>query len=164
MTKLLSFLLPIIVLISCSTSKMEYTDHSLVDPKDVQIYRDDYGVPHIFGKTDADAAYGLAWANAEDAFGWMQETLLAGSGRMARYSGKDGASVDFFNHFIGAEKLIKEKFDSDVSKETLRYMEGFCQGINAYAAAHPDEVILKGLFPTNPKELLKSYVVSMSFW
>ncbi|MEZ5003845.1 MAG: penicillin acylase family protein [Chitinophagales bacterium] len=163
MTRSILFVLSFTLFISCSNSKMEYVDHDQVDPKNVEIYRDEYGVPHIFGKTDAEAAYGLAWANAEDGFDWMQETLLAGSGRMGRYLGKEGAAIDFFNHFIGAEKLIKEKFDSDVPESTLRYMEGFCQGINAYAAAHPDEVLLKGLFPTNPKELMKSYIVSMSF-
>ena len=37
-----------------------------INPEDVEIIRDSYGVPHIYGKTDADTAYGLAWAHAED--------------------------------------------------------------------------------------------------
>ena len=36
-----------------------------VNPKNVEIIRDTFGVPHIYAKTDAGAAYGLAWANAE---------------------------------------------------------------------------------------------------
>ena len=36
--------------------------------KNIQIARDEFGVPHIFGQSDADAAYGLAWAHAEDDF------------------------------------------------------------------------------------------------
>ena len=43
----------------------------------VTIYRDTWGVPHIFGKTDADAAYGLAYAHAEDDLQNMQDALLA---------------------------------------------------------------------------------------
>ena len=43
-----------------------------VNPKNVEIIRDTFGVPHIYAKTDAGAAYGLAWANAEDDFETMQ--------------------------------------------------------------------------------------------
>ena len=39
---------------------------------EVEIVRDQWGVPHIFGKTDADVAYGLAWAHAEDDFKAIQ--------------------------------------------------------------------------------------------
>ena len=39
-----------------------------VNPKDIKIVRDKWGVPHIYGKTDADVIYGFAWAHAEDNF------------------------------------------------------------------------------------------------
>jgi acyl-homoserine-lactone acylase len=45
-------------------------------PENVTIVRDTFGVPHIYGKTDADAAYGLAWAHCEDAFELIQQNLL----------------------------------------------------------------------------------------
>jgi len=41
----------------------------------VKILRDTYGVPHIFGHTDADAAYGLAYAHSEDDFLTIQQVL-----------------------------------------------------------------------------------------
>ncbi|HWW57582.1 MAG TPA: penicillin acylase family protein, partial [Sphingopyxis sp.] len=44
-------------------------------PTDVRIARDKFGVPHIFGKTDADVAYGVAYAHAEDDFSTLQEVL-----------------------------------------------------------------------------------------
>ena len=47
--------------------------------KNVEIVRDAFGVPHIFGKTDADVAYGLAWAHAEDDFKTIQQGYLAGN-------------------------------------------------------------------------------------
>ena len=37
-----------------------------INPNNIDIVRDKYGVPHIFSKTDAELAYGLAWAHAED--------------------------------------------------------------------------------------------------
>jgi acyl-homoserine-lactone acylase len=151
-----------IVLISCS-KKESYTFKYPIDVKNVEIYRDEYGVPHIFGKTDADVAYGLAWANAEDAFNWMQEAMLAGSGKMGRNLGKDGASADFFTHFIGAKELVAERYESEVSEEMKRYIEGYTQGVNAFAAKHPEKVLYKGLFPTTPQVILQNYIVSMSF-
>ena len=57
-----------------------------IDPENVTIVRDQWGVPHIFGKTDADVAYGLAWANAEDSFALMQELMLIAKGMYARYN------------------------------------------------------------------------------
>ena len=50
-------------------------------PTDVQIARDKFGVPHIFGKTDADVAYGIAFAHAEDDFSTLQEVLAMTRGR-----------------------------------------------------------------------------------
>ena len=49
-----------------------------IDVKNINIIRDNYGVPHIYGKTDEEVAYGLAWATAEDDFESMQQNLLAG--------------------------------------------------------------------------------------
>ena len=46
---------------------------SQINPKNIEIVRDNYGVPHIYGKTDADVAYGLAWAHSEDDFKTIQE-------------------------------------------------------------------------------------------
>ena len=46
-----------------------------INPENIKIVRDKWGVPHIFAKTDPEVAYGLAWANAEDDFKTMQLTL-----------------------------------------------------------------------------------------
>jgi acyl-homoserine-lactone acylase len=54
----------------------------------VKILRDTYGVPHIFGHTDADAAYGLAYAHSEDDFLTIQQVLLAARGNLASVYGK----------------------------------------------------------------------------
>ncbi|MDP5120669.1 MAG: penicillin acylase family protein, partial [Spirosomaceae bacterium] len=45
-----------------------YVSFSQINPENIDIVRDKWGVPHIFGKTDAETSYGLAWANAEDDF------------------------------------------------------------------------------------------------
>ena len=53
---------------------------SQINPKNIEIVRDQYGFPHIFGKTDAEVAYGLAWAHSEDDFKTIQQAYIAGNG------------------------------------------------------------------------------------
>ena len=53
---------------------------SQVNPNNISIVRDKWGVPHIYGNTDEDVAYGLAYAHAEDDFDTIFEILLASRG------------------------------------------------------------------------------------
>ena len=62
---------------------------------DVEIVRDRFGVPHINGRTDADAAYGLAFAHAEDDFSTIQDVIAMTRGRYGAIAGPDGAQVDY---------------------------------------------------------------------
>jgi len=54
-----------------------------INTKNITILRDKYGVPHIYGKTDEEVAYGLAWATAEDDFKSMQENFLTARSRLS---------------------------------------------------------------------------------
>ena len=132
-----------------------------VNPEDVTIVRDKWGVPHIFGKTDADAAYGLAWANAEDDFHTMQELVITAKGLAGKMMGVEGAERDFFSHAIGFRDRIDEEFDQ-LSDDYVRYIEGYCQGINAYAKAHKKEIRVKGTFPVTPKDIVGGYMFALS--
>lgn len=132
-----------------------------INPDNIRIARDEWGVAHIFTKTDAEAAYGLAWANAEDAFETMQELLIIGKQMMGIKDGKAGAPFDFFVHSIGTQKT----YDAQVgllSKEYLEYIDGYCQGINAFAKAHPEQVLIKKSFPISSEDVLKAYTVGFS--
>lgn len=55
-----------------------------------EVIRDEWGVPHILGKTDADVAFGTAWAHAEDDFSTLQEVVAMTRGDMARLPGRMG--------------------------------------------------------------------------
>lgn len=132
-----------------------------IDAERIVIARDRWGVPHIFAPTDAEVAYGLAWANAEDAFEILQEALAVAKGKMGELKGKEGAKFDFFVHAIGARQTVDSLF-STLSPDYVEYLQGYAQGINDYAAAHSEAVLLKGLFPVTPKDLTVAYVVSFS--
>lgn len=134
------------------------SEFAKVDASAVQIVRDAWGVPHIFAKYDHEVAYGLAWANAEDDFGTVQELVIAGQGRAGRYMGKDGAKRDFLVHAFDVKGIVDAKFDSIFSEDYKRYIDGYAQGLNAYAEQYPEEVLVPGLFPINGKDLVYTNV------
>ncbi len=132
-----------------------------INPKNIDIVRDQWGVPHIYGKTDAETSYGLAWAHAEDDFVTIQQTLLAGKGLLGIKMGKKGAAIDYFVQLIHAQKIVDERLNT-LSPTFRAVLNGYVQGINAYAKSHNEEVTLKKLFPINEKDLLTSYVISLA--
>ena len=67
---------------------------------DVQIIRDEWGIPHILGKTDADTAHGLAYAHAEDDFATIQDVFLAVRGKLASEAGLAMAPNDYYVRLI----------------------------------------------------------------
>lgn len=134
--------------------------HSQVNPKNVEIVRDTYGVPHIYGQTDADAIYGLAWAGCEDDFATIQKMLLAVDGRLAETDGKGGAVLDFLSFISGAVEIVDTAYDKTFSPGFKKLIEAYAQGLNTYAAAHPDEVLRPGLFPVGPKQIVAQYIVT----
>ena len=90
--------------------------HSQIKPNNIEIVRDQFGVPHIYAQTDAEVAYGLAWANAEDDFSTIQEAYLAGNAMLSNHIGLKGAAADFITQFIGSKSLIEDKIE-DISEE-----------------------------------------------
>ncbi len=124
------------------------------DISKIEIVRDSFGVPHIFAPTDAGVAYGLAWANAEDDFSTIQQAYLAGKKMLGLYSGKKGAAVDFVVHFIRAEEIVNENYATGISPAFKEVLQGYCDGLNSYARAHPREVLIKKLFPVTPRQVL----------
>lgn len=133
-----------------------------VNPSTIDIVRDKWGVPHIYAKTDAAVAYGLAWANSEDDFKTIQQGFLAGKAMLGSYSGKSGATVDYIVQLLQCRKIVEERYEKDIATDYKRVLEGYAAGINAYAKAHPKEVLLKNLFPVTPKDMLAYSVLQLA--
>jgi acyl-homoserine-lactone acylase len=139
--------------------------YAQINPANIQIARDVWGVPHIFAPTDAEVAYGLAWANAEDDFGSIQEQLLASQSKLAQVKGKSAAVLDVIAHLIGLQELVDTAYHQNTfSPDFQRVMQGYLAGINAYARQNPDKVWLKGSFPISEKDLLRSYVLGFALF
>lgn len=132
------------------------------DPNDIQIARDSLGVPHIYAPTDAGVAYGLAWAHAEDDFATIQQQLLIVRSRSAEVLGKESAPADLVVAMLGLRDLVTaEKYQTQLSPAFRQVLEGYCAGLNRYAAMHPEEVELKGLFPVTGRDLVAGYLLGL---
>ena len=124
---------------------------------DVTIYRDTWGVPHVFGKKDKDTAYGLAYAHAEDDFKTIQDIMLSLRGNLAMTYGKDGAANDYMVQLLKIWEVVESSYQVQLSADVRAICEGYADGLNHYAARHPDEVV-RGMFPVSGKDVVAGFV------
>ncbi|MEJ7769797.1 MAG: penicillin acylase family protein [Chitinophagaceae bacterium] len=105
--------------------------------KRVTIIRDNWGVPHIYGKTDADAVFGLMYAQCEDNFKGIELNYLYQLGRQAEVDGEEVVYQDLQLQLIAdTAEAIKEYKASAVPFKKL--LEAFADGINFYLYKHPE--------------------------
>ena len=143
MKKIFKLLIALSISISC---------YSQINPKDIDIVRDEYGVPHIYGKTDADVAYGLAWAHCEDDFKTIQEAYLAGNGLLTKHLGLKGASADLLTQVIESKQTVNKLFYT-LSDDFIKILQAYSDGINKYAELHSEQILVKDLFPITPRKM-----------
>ncbi|WP_462254104.1 penicillin acylase family protein [Ferruginibacter sp.] len=132
-----------------------------INPAAIDIVRDSFGVPHIFAKTDAEVAYGLAWAEAEDDFESMQQVVLPVKGLMGKVLGKAGAAGDYAFALFRCREITEEKWNT-LSPEFLKLIDGYVQALNHYAVTHPSVVLHKNLFPITAKDYIASSVLALT--
>ena len=130
---------------------------------DVQIVRDAFGVPHINGKTDADASYGLAYAHAEDDFDTIQEVIAMTRGRSGAMLGSDGAKTDYAMQLLGARATAERDYAA-IPADVRAATEAYAAGLNTYAEKHPGEVRLPKLFPVNGQDVVTGFVLRAPFF
>ena len=108
---------------------------------DVRIRRDTFGVPHILGRTAADAAYGLAYAHCEDDFATLQESIFTSRGKLASIKGAAGLPSDDLFRLMDVDRILDARYESDLSPALRHILDGYAAGVNRYAALHPDKVL-----------------------
>lgn len=103
----------------------------------VSITRDDWGVAHIHGKTDADAVFGMAYAQAEDDFNRVETNFMTALGRTAEAEGEKAIWADLRQKlFIDPAVLKADYAKSPAWLKAL--MNGWADGLNYYLATHPN--------------------------
>jgi len=107
------------------------------EAQNVTITRDTWGIPHIHGKTDADAVFGLVYAQAEDDFNRVETNFINSQGRLAEAEGEAEIYRDLrMKLFINPDSL---KADYARSPDWLKaLMNAWADGLNFYLAKHPD--------------------------
>jgi penicillin amidase len=103
----------------------------------VTIYRDTYGIPHVFGETDAATMFGFAYAQAEDNFWSVETNYIRAIGRRAEVDGERGLTNDKRNRALEIARLARAEFGR-LSPKMRAVLDGFVAGLNAYLADHPD--------------------------
>ena len=107
------------------------------EARNVTIVRDDWGIAHVYGKTDADAVFGMIYAQAEDDFNRVETNYINAMGRLAEAEGESKIYQDLrMKLFIDPEEIKK---DYAKSPEWLKkLMNAWADGLNYFLAKHPD--------------------------
>ncbi len=129
---------------------------------DATIYRDSFGVPHIHGKTDADATFGFGYAHAEDDWETIQQTLIASRGMSGQYFGKDAAPPDYLFDLFRVKESVDEKFGT-LSPKTRAVAKGYADAINLWGAKNPERV-LPGVLPVTEKDVIAGFTWATPFF
>lgn len=102
------------------------------DPYRVEVRRDSFGVPHILADTDAGAAFGAGWAQAQDGWDPLEDTFLRSLGRGAERHGEKAFDDDRLVRALEIPRLAREELARS-SVALRRICEGYAAGINRYA-------------------------------
>ena len=107
------------------------------EARNVTIIRDNWGIAHVYGKTDADAVFGMEYAQAEDDFNRVETNYINGMGRLAEAEGESAIYQDLrMKLFIDPVTLKKQYAESPAWLKAL--MDSFADGLNYYLYKHPD--------------------------
>ena len=115
---------------------------------EARVWRDAYGVPHIFASSMDDAARALGYLHASERMFQMDILRRVGQGRMAEIRGADLLPVDKFIRTVGFYREAETSF-SALSPWAQKRLEAYAEGVNAFLASHPlpPEFLLAGDSP-----------------
>jgi acyl-homoserine lactone acylase PvdQ len=103
----------------------------------VTIYRDTYGVPHVFGSTDASTVFGFAYAQAEDNFWRVEENFILALGRASELYGERSLNDDRLNHALEIPRLAREEY-ARLDPKMRALCDAFAAGFNYYLTRHTE--------------------------
>jgi acyl-homoserine lactone acylase PvdQ len=103
----------------------------------VEIIRDDYGLPHVYGRTDAEAVFGMLYAQAEDDFPRVERNYIGAIGRLAEVDGEAAIYSDVRARLYMTVDEAKAAYAS--APQWLQALcDAFADGLNFYLSTHPD--------------------------
>lgn len=129
----------------------------------VEIIRDNWGTPHIYGSTNADTAFGVAYAHAEDDYETIQDVVAATRGVLARYKGAAAAPTDYVVALLDVWGTVDRRYEADVPADVKDIADAYAAGLNLYAAEHPDET-WSGLAPFTGQDVIAGFILKTPFF
>jgi acyl-homoserine-lactone acylase len=130
-----AFLIPLLLLLTAAASPRELSQWRK-QASEVTITRDDWGIAHVRGTTDADAVFGMIYAQAEDDFPRIEANYLTALGRKAEAEGEAAIWEDLRARLYVSEPELKEHYAAS-PPWLKRLMDGWAAGLNYYLATHP---------------------------
>ncbi len=130
-------LIALFTLLGCNSKPKTEVEEWQAQAENITIIRDDFGVPHIYGKTDADAVFGLLYAQCEDDFNRVEQNYIWAIGRLAEVEGEKALYSDLRARlFMTKDEAIA---NYEKSPEWLKKLcNAFADGINYYLHTHPE--------------------------
>jgi acyl-homoserine-lactone acylase len=104
--------------------------------RSVTIYRDSYGVPHVYGPTDASCVFGYAYAQAEDNFWQVEDSYIRALGRASEVYGERTLNDDLLNHALEIPRLARAEYDHS-SGRGRELAQALADGFNYFLARNP---------------------------
>lgn len=105
--------------------------------RQVTIHRDVYGVPHIYGKTDAACVFGLAYAQAQDNLWQIEDNYIRALGRASELYGESTLRDDQLTRLLEIPRLARLEYDR-AAPRMRRLYDAFAAGLNYYRSRHPE--------------------------
>ena len=148
-----------------------------------EINRDKFGVPHVYGAKDKDAAFAFAFAQAEDDLEHVEMMMKMSRGELSNFTinsnsiaalytlitGKgdilenleaiEGVELDFLFKFFNVKETVRQKID-EIPNETIEYIKGYADGLNFYAAKNPN-LVDQSLYPATVSDLVAGMTFRM---
>ena len=103
----------------------------------VTITRDDWGIPHVVGKTDADAVFGALYAQAEDDFNRVETNVINALGRLAEAEGESAVYRDLRMKLFVEPDTLQALYRAS-PPWLKKLMDAFADGLNFYLYKHPE--------------------------
>lgn len=105
--------------------------------RSVTIYRDKFGVPHIYGPTDTSVMFGFMYAQAEDNFWQIEDSYIQALGRASELYGEKNLEADLINRALEITKISQAEY-LKLSKITRDICDATADGLNYYLQTHPE--------------------------
>jgi len=99
----------------------------------VEVLRDTWGIPHIYGRNASDLMTGLGYAHAQDRLWQMESLRRLAQGRLSEIAGRDTVLLDYFARLIGLPRMRRQAM-LDCSAEEMGLLKAYCAGVNAFLA------------------------------